>query len=149
LEKVSRTIASRNNELQQLLSQTNTVANTLSSHDAQITKLIFDSSKILNTLSQQRAVVHQLLVDTASLSRQLTGLVAENRAVIGPALNQLHGTLAILRANQRQLDQTLHLAAPFIRNFTDTIGNGRWFETTVTNLTNGAGGLQLGNTGNP
>jgi phospholipid/cholesterol/gamma-HCH transport system substrate-binding protein len=148
LERISTTIASRNNQLQQLLSQANAVTNTLSTHDAQITKLIFDSSKILTTISQQRVVVHRLLVDTAALARQLTGLVAENRAVIGPALRELHGTLTILRANQRQLDQTLHLAAPFVRNFTDTIGNGRWFETTVTNLTNGAGGLQLGNSGN-
>jgi phospholipid/cholesterol/gamma-HCH transport system substrate-binding protein len=149
LERISTTIASRNDQLQQLLSQANSVTNTLSTHDAQIQQLVDDSSKILTTLDQQRVVVHQLLVDTASLARQLTGLVAENRAVIGPALKQLHGTLGILRANQKQLDQTIHLAAPFIRNFTDTLGNGRWFETTVTNLTNAVGGLQLGNSGNP
>jgi phospholipid/cholesterol/gamma-HCH transport system substrate-binding protein len=94
-------------------------------------------------------VVHQLLVDTSSLSKQLTLLVGENRAVIGPALAQLSGTLKILRANQKQLAQTLHLVAPFVRDFTDTLGNGRWFETTITNLTNGVGGLKLGNSGNP
>jgi phospholipid/cholesterol/gamma-HCH transport system substrate-binding protein len=147
LEKISSTIASRNAQLTQLLAHANTVTNTLSTHDAQIKKLIDDSIRILDTLNQQRAVVHQLLVHTASLARNLTGLVNENRAAIGPALRQLHGTLAILRANQTQLDQTLHLAAPFIRDFTDTLGNGRWFETTVTNLTNSVGGLKLGNSG--
>ncbi len=147
LERISSTIASRNVQLQELLNQANTVTNTLSTHDAQITKLIDDSTLILNTLSQQRIVVHQLLVHTASLAQQLTGLVSENRAVIGPALAQLHGTLGILRANQTQLDQTLHLVAPFVRDFTDTLGNGRWFETTITNLTNGVGGLKLGNSG--
>jgi len=149
LERLSTTIASRNNALQTLLSRANTVTNTLSSHDAQITKLIDDSSKILDTINQQRTVVHNLLVDTSALAKQLTGLVDENQAVIGPALKQLHGTLAILRANQKQLDQTLHLAAPFVRDFTDTLGNGRWFETTITNLTNGVGGLKLGNSGKP
>jgi phospholipid/cholesterol/gamma-HCH transport system substrate-binding protein len=59
LERLSTTIASRNDELQTLLSRADSVTNTLSSHDAQITKLIDDSSKILVTLDQQRAVVHQ------------------------------------------------------------------------------------------
>jgi phospholipid/cholesterol/gamma-HCH transport system substrate-binding protein len=147
LEKVSRAIASRNNQLTSLLGKANDVTTTIANHDAQIQKLIDDSSLILRTISQQRAVVHQLLVSTAQLADQLTHLVAENRKVIGPALKELEKTLAILRANQRQLDQTIHLAAPFVRDFVDTLGNGRWFETTLTNLTNSAGTLKLGNSG--
>ena len=148
LEQVSQTIASRNNELTALLSKANDVTTTIADHDSEITKLIDDSSLILHTISQQRVVVHQLLVSTAALAKQLTGLVAENRKLIGPALAQLESTLKILRANQRGLDETLHLAAPFVRDFTDTLGNGRWFETTLTNLTNAAGSVALGNSGN-
>jgi phospholipid/cholesterol/gamma-HCH transport system substrate-binding protein len=148
LEHVSEAIASRNNQLTSLLGKANDVTTTIADHDAEITKLIDDSSLILQTISQQRQVIHQLLVSTAQLAQQLTGLVAENRKLIGPALAQLQRTLAILRANQRGLDQTLHLAAPFVRDFTDTLGNGRWFETTLTNLTNTAGSLTLGNSGN-
>ena len=148
LERVSRVIASRNNELAALLDKANGVTSTIAAHNDQIRKLIDDSSLILNTISQQRQVVHQLLVSTADLAKSLTGLVEDNRKLIGPALAQLEQTLKILRANQRELDQTLHLAAPFVRDFTDTLGNGRWFETTLTNLTNGVGGLKLGNSGN-
>jgi phospholipid/cholesterol/gamma-HCH transport system substrate-binding protein len=147
LEKVSSAIASRNNELTSLLGKATDVTTTIANHDVEIQKLIDDSSLILNTISQQRQVVHQLLVSTAQLAHQLTGLVAENRKIIGPALRELQTTLAILRANQRQLDQTIHLAAPFVRDFSDTLGNGRWFETTLTNLTNTAGTLKLGNSG--
>jgi phospholipid/cholesterol/gamma-HCH transport system substrate-binding protein len=148
LEKVSRAIASRNNQLTSLLGHANAVTTTIANHDAEIQKLIDDSSLILQTISQQRAVVHQLLVSTAQLSQQLTGLVAENRKLIGPALKELETTLKILRANQRGLDQTIHLAAPFVRDFADTLGNGRWFESTLTNLTNSGGKITLGNTGN-
>jgi phospholipid/cholesterol/gamma-HCH transport system substrate-binding protein len=148
LERVSQTIASRNNQLTSLLSKANAVTTTIASHDSQVTKLIDDSSLILQTISQQRDVVHQLLVSTAALAHQLTGLVKDNEKIIGPALAKLNGTLKILRANQSDLDQTLHLAAPFVRDFTDTLGNGRWFETTLTNLTNAAGTLKLGNSGN-
>jgi phospholipid/cholesterol/gamma-HCH transport system substrate-binding protein len=135
LQRLSTTIASRDAELKALLSRTNTVTNTLAEHDAQIAKLINDSNLILDTVHQQRAVIHRLLVDTTALSKQLTSLVAENRAVIGPALTQLNGTLAILRSHQRKLDETIHLVAPFVRDFTDTLGNGRWFETVIHNIT--------------
>jgi len=136
LERLSATIASRDTELKTLLARTNVVTNTLSSHDAQIAKLINDSNLILDTVDQQRAVIHSLLIHTRDLAAQLTRLVAENRSVIGPALDQLHGTLAILKAHQRQLDQTIHLVAPFVRDFTDTLGNGRWFETVIHNIAN-------------
>jgi phospholipid/cholesterol/gamma-HCH transport system substrate-binding protein len=134
LERLSTTIASRDTELKALLNRANGVTNTLAEHDAQVAKLINDSNLILHTVDQQRAVIHRLLVDTSALSKQLTGLVADNRAVIGPALSQLNGTLAILKSHQQQLDQTVHLVAPFVRDFTDTLGNGRWFETVIHNI---------------
>jgi phospholipid/cholesterol/gamma-HCH transport system substrate-binding protein len=136
LERLSTTISSRDAQLKSLLSSTNTVTNTLATHDAQIVKLINDSNLVLQTVNQQRTVIHNLLIHTSALSKQLTGLVAENRAAIGPALTQLDGTLSILKSHQKQLDQTLHLVAPFVRDFSDTLGNGRWFETTISNIAN-------------
>jgi len=137
LERLSTSIASRDNELHALLARANGVTQTLASRDAQVAKLINDSNLILETVYQQRTVVHRLLVDTAAVSQQLASLVQENRAVIGPALNHLHATLAILQRNQDNLDETIHLAAPFIRDFTDVLGNGRWFETVLWNLPGG------------
>ena len=137
LERLSTSIASRDNELHALLARANGVTQTLASRDAQVAKLINDSNLILQTVYQQRTVVHKLLVDTAAVSQQLAGLVRDNRAVIGPALNNLHQTLRILQRNQDNLDATIHLAAPFIRDFTDVLGNGRWFETVLWNLPGG------------
>ena len=137
LERLSTSIASRDNELHALLSRANGVTQTLAARDTQVAKLINDSNLILQTVYDQRVVVHKLLVDTAAVSQQLAGLVRENRAVIGPALNHLHQTLRILQRNQDNLDQTIHLAAPFIRDFTDVLGNGRWFETVLWNLPGG------------
>ncbi|HEX4654981.1 MAG TPA: MCE family protein [Mycobacteriales bacterium] len=137
LERLSTSIASRDNELHALLNRANGVTQTLASRDAQVAKLINDSNLILETVYQQRTVVHKLLVDTAAVAQQLSGLVRENRAVIGPALTHLHATLQILQRNQDNLDATIHLAAPFIRDFTDVLGNGRWFETVLWNLPGG------------
>ncbi|MDQ1696050.1 MAG: phospholipid/cholesterol/gamma-HCH transport system substrate-binding protein [Frankiaceae bacterium] len=134
LQRLSTTIASRDDALHQLLARANGVTQTLASRDAEVAKLINDSNLVLQTVYQQRAVIHKLLVDTAAVSQQLSGLVRENRAVIGPALRNLNQTLTILQRNQDKLDETIHLAAPFIRDFTDVLGNGRWFETVLWNL---------------
>jgi phospholipid/cholesterol/gamma-HCH transport system substrate-binding protein len=141
LRRLSTTIASRDSSLHALLARANGVTQTLASRDAEVAKLINDSNLILQTVYQQRVVIHQLLIDTAAVSRQLAGLVRDNRAVIGPALVNLGKTLTILRRNQTNLDETIHLAAPFIRDFTDVLGNGRWFETVLWNL---PGGLSKG-----
>ncbi|MDQ1699778.1 MAG: phospholipid/cholesterol/gamma-HCH transport system substrate-binding protein [Frankiaceae bacterium] len=138
LRRLSTSIASRDSQLTQLLADTNTVTETLAARDAEVAKLINDSNLILDTVYQQRAVIHNLLVDTSAVAKQLSGLVRENRAIIGPALANLEQTLTILQRNQDNLDQTIHLAAPFIRDFTDVLGNGRWFETVLWNLPGGA-----------
>jgi phospholipid/cholesterol/gamma-HCH transport system substrate-binding protein len=134
LQRLSTSIASRDNELQALLARANGVTETLASRDAEVAKLINDSNLILQTVYQQRVVIHRLLVDTSAVAQQLSGLVRDNRAVIGPALASLDTTLSILQRNQDNLDETIHLAAPFIRDFTDVLGNGRWFDTTLWNL---------------
>jgi phospholipid/cholesterol/gamma-HCH transport system substrate-binding protein len=138
LQRLSTSIASRDNQLHRLLADTNTVTNTLAQRNAEIAKLINDSNLILQTVYQQRVVIHHLLVDTAAVSKQLSGLVRDNRALIGPALANLEQTLVILQRNQDNLDQAIHLTAPFIRDFTDVLGNGRWFETVLWNLPGGA-----------
>jgi phospholipid/cholesterol/gamma-HCH transport system substrate-binding protein len=138
LQRLSTSIASRDNQLHQLLADANTVTNTLAQRNAEIAKLITDSNLILQTVYQQRAVIHNLLVDTAAVSKQLSGLVRDNRAILGPALANLEQTLVILQRNQDNLDEAIHLTAPFIRDFTDVLGNGRWFESVLWNLPGGA-----------
>jgi phospholipid/cholesterol/gamma-HCH transport system substrate-binding protein len=134
LQRLSTTIASRNQQLQTLLSDSATVTSTLAARDTQVASLITDSNKVLDTVYEQRQVIHSLLIHTRQVSDQLAGLVKDNEKILGPALTSLQGTLKILNDNQTALDQSLHLAAPFIRNFTDILGNGRWFETVVANL---------------
>jgi phospholipid/cholesterol/gamma-HCH transport system substrate-binding protein len=134
LERLSMTISSRDAELKALLGRTNVVTNTLASHDAQVAKLINDSNLILKTVDQQRTVIHTLLIDTTALSKQLTGLVADNRAAINPALSHLKTVIDTLNANQAAIYRTLQLAGPFVRLFSNTIGNGKWFDTYVANL---------------
>lgn len=135
LAQVSQTISSRDAELHDLLTHSQGVTAALASRDAQVTKLIDDGQTVLTLLDQQRDVIHELLLNTTTLSEQLSSLVAENQAQLGPALSNLKATLDILTKDQSQLDQTIYVLAPYIRDFGNTLGNGEWFDGVISNLT--------------
>ncbi len=134
LSRLSQTVASRDEQLGTLLAHARNVTGVLAARDAQVRKLIDDGNALLSMVSQQRAVIHQLLVDSATLGTQLSGLVQDNQQVIGPALANLQSVLTILQRNQTYLDSTIHLLAPFVRAFDNTLGTGRWFDTFIGNL---------------
>lgn len=134
LSALSRTVASRDAALRELLSHTRTVTAVLAARAGDVTALIADGNRLLTELNNRRAVISALLTDTTALSVQLSGLVADNRARLRPALEQLHGVVTLLRKNQDNLDRGLALLAPFVRVFANTLSDGRWFETYLQNL---------------
>jgi phospholipid/cholesterol/gamma-HCH transport system substrate-binding protein len=140
LGRISRTVASRDRQLRELLDHADGVTQVLADRDAELVALLSDGDLLLKELRARREAVHTLLVNTVTLSRQLTGLVRENRTAIRPALANLRGVLDVLKENQRNLDRGIELLAPFVRVFTNTLGNGRWFDTYVQNLVPVPGG---------
>jgi phospholipid/cholesterol/gamma-HCH transport system substrate-binding protein len=134
LSALSRTIASRDAALRQLLARTRTVTAVLAARAGDFTALISDANLLLTELQSRRAVISALLTDSTALAVQLSGLVADNRARLAPALAQLHGVVALLNRNQANLDRGIALLAPFVRVFANTVGNGRWFDTYLQNL---------------
>jgi phospholipid/cholesterol/gamma-HCH transport system substrate-binding protein len=134
LSRLSHTVASRDAELKSLLAKADAVTGILASRDQEITKLLSDGNLLLGELTARREAIHALLQNTSLLAAQLEGLVSDNHATLKPALDELHGVLSMLQANQDSLDRGLAVLAPFYRVFTNTLGNGRWFDTYVQNL---------------
>ncbi len=134
LGRLSRTIASRDAQLRELLDHTAGVSEVLADRNEEFISLLADGDLLLEELQKRRQDIHVLLVSTSKLSTQLTALVRENRKEIGPALQNLANVVAVLRANQDNLDKSIELMAPFVRVFANTLGNGRWFDTYVENL---------------
>src|SRR6266498_204763 len=134
LSRLSRTVASRDRELNSLLRHANGVTKVLADRDQDLASLVKDGNLLLAELDARHAVIHQLLVHTAALAQQLSGLVDDNQAQIGPALDRLHAVLDILERNQANLERSIQRLVPFVRVFANTLGNGRWFDTYVENL---------------
>ncbi|MEU2272364.1 MCE family protein [Streptomyces olindensis] len=134
LSRISRTVASRDKELRKLLDHANGVTGVLADRSEDFSALVEDGDKLFKEIGKRRAAIHRLLKSSAALGIQLSGLVEDNRAEIGPALKGLNTFVAMLERNQRSLDRSVRLLAPYVRVFSNTLGNGRWFDSYVQNL---------------
>jgi phospholipid/cholesterol/gamma-HCH transport system substrate-binding protein len=134
LARLSDTISSRDAQLGQLLSATRQVSQVLADRNGEFTQLIVDSNTLLTEVQRRRELIDSILKSTQQLSKQLSGLVADNRQSLTPALQQLSTVTDILSRNRAALAQTVNNLAPFVRVFTNTLGNGRWFDSFVDNL---------------
>ncbi len=141
LGRLSRTISSRDDQIRELLDHADGVTKVLADRNNELVTLLTDGDLLLQELRARRDDIHTLLVNTVILSEQLTALVRENRAQIGPTLARLGDVLETLKANQDNLDRSIEALAPFVRVFANTTGNGRWFDTLVQNLVPAPGGL--------
>src|SRR3954463_3323180 len=139
LSRLSRTIASRDQQLQVLLKRSSVVTQVLSERDQDLTAFMSDRSLILQELRNRRAAIDALLTSTTQLSEQLIALVRENRATLAPALAKLHDVVLVLKANHNNIDRALPRLASFTRVFANNLGNGRWFDTLVQNLSSPTG----------
>ncbi|MGW3623048.1 MCE family protein [Streptomyces sp. NPDC000880] len=134
LSRISRTVASRDEALRELLDHANGVTGVLSERSGDFSRVIKDGDKLFQEISRRRAAIHALLKSSAALGIQLSGLVEDNRKEIGPALKGLNTVVSMLERNQASLDRSVKLLAPYVRVFTNTLGNGRWFDSYIQNI---------------
>ncbi|MEU7784123.1 MULTISPECIES: MCE family protein [unclassified Amycolatopsis] len=134
LSKLSDTIASRDQQLSNLLANTREVSQTLVDRDAEVQKLLTDGNKLLDELSKREDAITSLLNGSRELATQLQGLIDDNDKQLDPVLTSLDQLTSMLQRNQDSLADGIKKFAPFIRVFTNTIGNGRWFDNYICGL---------------
>jgi phospholipid/cholesterol/gamma-HCH transport system substrate-binding protein len=134
LSQLTQTIAARDTELRTLLAHARGVTSVLAQRDEQFRTLVADGDKLLTEVIARRDAIHNLLVTTSQLATQISGLVADNRTKLGPALAQLHGVLTTLQRDRDNLSATVANMAPFINAFANVLGNGRWFDSYLGGL---------------
>lgn len=134
LSQISRTVASRDRALRELLDHANGVSGVLAERSREFSVLVKDGDALFQEISRRRAAIHALLKSSAALGIQLSGLVEDNSKEIGPALKGLNQVVGMLERNQAALDRSVRLLAPYVRVFTNTLGNGRWFDSYIQNM---------------
>lgn len=135
LSRLSNTIASRDDELKRLLASANSVSGTVAERNKAVESIIKNADLLMVELNARRDAIHTLFTNTSAMAQQLTGLVRDNRAELKPALDQLTKVLAVLQKHEKDLGDTIAAMGPFTRLFANVLGNGRWFDTYIQNLT--------------
>lgn len=134
LSRLSRNLAAKDDQIGSLLQSLTKVSRVLDERDQDLVDLMADADVLFRALVERREVVHRLLVSTTRMSKELTGLVRESRADLGPALAELEGVIQLLLKNEDNLDKSLRLMAPFYRVFANTLSTGPWFDTFIQNF---------------
>ncbi|MGL4304842.1 MAG: MCE family protein [Mycobacteriaceae bacterium] len=132
--RLSVAIGSRDDDLRKLLAATADVSKILADRNDEFQRLISNGAALLSELNDRQKSIAALLDGTKRVSVALRGIVADNEAQIGPMLDSLQTTVDLLNKNQDNIRKSLNLMAPFYRIFTNVLGNGRWFESVVTNI---------------
>ncbi|GAA3462924.1 MCE family protein [Saccharothrix longispora] len=140
LSALSRTISSRDEQLASLVAGANKVTGALADRTTDFAALITDGNLLLEEVGHRRDAIAKLLDGTREMSRQLSGLVADNSEQLRPALEQLERVTDVLRDNQEALERGLALAGPYYRVLNNALGNGEWVDAYVCGLVAQPGG---------
>jgi phospholipid/cholesterol/gamma-HCH transport system substrate-binding protein len=134
LSRLSVTIASRDDQLAHLLDNTNHATGVLAARNEDIDRILGDGTRLLDELRAREGAISRLLDGTRRLSEQLHGLIKDNENRIGPTLDELDRVTGMLQHNQDALVAGIRRLGPFGTVFTNSLGNGRWFDSFITGL---------------
>jgi phospholipid/cholesterol/gamma-HCH transport system substrate-binding protein len=132
LSALSKSITKRDSELKTLFRRSRAVTGVVAARDREITELVADTGTVLGVLRDRRNTIRALLEGTTALSTQVSGLVRDNAKQLGPTLHKLNQVLAVLKANDKQLDQALTQLATYVRIFNNALGTGEFFDSVIT-----------------
>ncbi|MCW2784730.1 MAG: hypothetical protein JWP74_1247 [Marmoricola sp.] len=134
LRQVSAAVASRDQELNNLLSSTKSVTSVLAGRNREISLLFDNGASLLNELNARRDAINGLLANAGAVAQQLSGLVRDQQGKLAPALKELRQTVQLLSANKVKLSQTIDRLGPYATALGDAVGSGPFYTAYIPNL---------------
>ncbi|MGB3352912.1 MAG: MCE family protein [Mycobacterium sp.] len=134
LSRLSRSLNSRNESLSELLRTAGDVTGIFSERSRQVNALILNANDLLAVLNDRRYAITSLLSNIATVSRELTGVVADNEQELAPALERLNNVTAMLERNRDNLAKILPGAAKYYLTQGEIVSNGAYYNALVPNI---------------
>ncbi|GAA3519957.1 MCE family protein [Nocardioides daeguensis] len=134
ISRLSRSIASRDAEIQTLFDSSKEVTKVLADRSDDIVELMKNSDLVFQELTKRKEAVHALLVNARTLAKELRGVVKDNEAQIGPALQEVDGLVSFLVSKNDKLKATLAALGPYVSILSNIIGTGPWFDAYAANV---------------
>ncbi len=134
IARLSRSVASRDEQLQTLFESSSDVTKVLEDRSEDIVDLMGNSDLVFQELQKRKQAVHDLLVNARSLATELEGVANDNAEQIRPAMEEVDQLLDLLVDRRDQLKATLHQLGPYVEILSNIIGTGPWFDAMAINL---------------
>ena len=137
ITRLSRSLNERDEGVRQLLEKAAGTTDVLGRRSDQINQLMVDGNTLFTQLDLRRRALSELIMNIDELARQLSGLVQDNEAQLGPALDKLEQVSDLLIRNKDDIDLGLRRIVPFSTALGDAVASGPWFNAYISNLSLG------------
>ncbi|MFD4182858.1 MCE family protein, partial [Rhodococcus sp. NPDC058514] len=134
VSRISHSLSSRDETLRVLLADANNVAGLLAERGPQVNALLVDGNALLGELVRREGALSEVISNVSAVSTQLSGLVRENEAQMGPTLDKLNTVVGILQKNRDNLAQGIDGLGTYVGTLGDTVASGPFYYAYVQNL---------------
>ncbi|WP_193047058.1 MCE family protein [Mycolicibacterium baixiangningiae] len=134
LSRLSKSLNNRNESLSELLKTAGDVTGIFAERSKQVNALILNANDLLAVLNERRQAIVSLLANISAVSRELSGVVADNEQELAPTLERLNSVTAVLEKNRDNLAKMLPGAAKYYLTQGEIVANGAYYNALVPNL---------------
>jgi phospholipid/cholesterol/gamma-HCH transport system substrate-binding protein len=134
VSRLSRSLNDRNQTLRALLDSAGAVSGILADRSQQLNTLILSANDLIGVLNDRRQAIVSLLASVSVLSRELSGLVADNEKTLAPTLQKLNSVTAMLEKNRDNIAKALPGLAKYQITQGEAVANGFFYEAYVSNI---------------
>lgn len=129
--RLSKTVADRDNALRALLSKANQVSRVVGDRNQQINQLPLDANTLVGEVQARRFALQQLISGLRDVTTQLNGFIAENNEQLKPSLEKLNRLMTILSDKERDLKATIDRMGPYANALGEAVASGPNFDSLV------------------
>ena len=134
ITRLSKSLNSRNETLQQLLSSASDITQVLSDRSQQLNQLILNANDLVEVLVARRQAIIDLLANTTTVAQQLSGLIRDNDQKLAPTLDKLNSVTEMLEHSRDNIARMLPALAKFQITLGETVANGFYYNAYVPDL---------------
>ena len=134
LARFSQTLNERDDQLRGLLANARKATDVLAKRTDQVVNLIANTNALLEQLQTQSVALDNIANNISALARQLTGLIAENREPLRPALEKLNRVLTIIDNRKQAIQKSIKLLNAYGLSLGESVSAGPYFKGYVANL---------------
>ncbi|WP_246210076.1 MCE family protein [Nocardioides piscis] len=135
ISRLSRTIASRDQEIGELLTSSARVTSLLDERKGDLVSIMRSSNLVFAEIRRRKQAIHDLLLNVRQLAEDLEGTVADNREQLKPTLDLIDDVLGHLEQREAKLKELLNNYGPYVNILGNIVGTGPWFDAYVPNIT--------------